>query len=341
LHCRKFLSEKTSIADVDIVLASSAIPSYNPHAEFIANLPEANTELPTIKRLLKIYHVPESKERYFTKWLVGFAAVLRGEYSPLVLALYGPQGTGKTYFFQKLLPPELGHPASYGLKERVEEVAATHMLLYFDEGEGLSKSGYERLNSLATADRITYNPKYLEPRTTRRIAVLGLTTNDPGILTDPVGNRRIIIHQLNYRVDLHAYDAVDRYALFSELLYMYDHMGVSPHLTPTEIVQMAPGNQDYKVLPIEEELIRSFYQPNSVERPGSHEGGEWHTCAWLATELQKETRIPIDYRGVGKTLSRLSFTHKFVRGNKYYLLFPAPNLSINTYLDAETGTNDL
>ena len=189
--------------DVDCIIKSDAIDSYNPINDFFKQTPKEpitgyiDSFIDCINT-----NVPEFAKKYFKKWLVsGVHNWTRSEFntqvSPLTLVLCGSQhGTGKTSFFRSILPPELN---KYYVESKLKGdndslmLMNSSMILLDDEFGGKAFKENKDFKELSDKNIITVRRPYERIADDfKRITLLAGTTNEIEVLKDPTGNRRII-----------------------------------------------------------------------------------------------------------------------------------------------------
>jgi len=228
-EAKRVVSEKIGKEIVGDLLESDFTPSYNPFLEFIEKnkgiKPKGN-----IAKLAKCINSKISKvdptfvEYFLRKWLLGIIGSIHGTYSILCLVLAGQMhGSGKSKFFQNLLPEELQYYFCSDSLDSKESHAlmAQKILILDDEFGGKSKNDEKVFKALISSQsfdiRRPYG-RYIEKRA--RLAVLCGTTNEEEVLNDITGNRRIIPIQVN-SIDHELYKTIDKTELFIEMYWAY------------------------------------------------------------------------------------------------------------------------
>ena len=203
LTAKKIFDFTVYKGDVDAIINSEAIPSYNPINEFFSETPKEKLN-GYIDSFIECIDTdkPEFAKKFFKKWLVsGVHNWTRGEFntqvSPLTLVLCGSQhGTGKTSFFRQILPKEL---KKYYIESKLKGdddsllLMNSSMLLLDDEFGGKAFKENKAFKELSDKNIITVRRKYATlSEDFRRLTLLAGTTNEIEVLKDPTGNRRII-----------------------------------------------------------------------------------------------------------------------------------------------------
>ena len=257
--------------DVFAIINSDAIPVYNPLIEILETLP---TQGPKAESLIYKLACSIDQDTYpmdlfwelLKKWLVGtVAGVYPTHKNILQLVLSGGQNTGKTEFFRRLLPPVLhGYYAENKLDDGKDSeiLMCQKLMIMDDEFGGKSKFEVKRLKELSSKTEVTTRLPYAKaPVTMDRIATLCGTTNEPEILADTTGNRRIIPVNVIGR-NFEAYDSINKVKLWGEVMALYKE-GYNYELTKKNISDMEPRTHEFTRVLDEEALIQKYYHvPN-------------------------------------------------------------------------------
>ncbi|MEA5404472.1 VapE domain-containing protein [Arcicella sp. DC2W] len=254
--------------------------SYHPIKEFFENSPEP-TETGLISKLAKTIitnqgleddsFAPNFVEHFLTKWLVSCIASVYGTPNPLLLILSGTkQRTGKTEFFRRLLPPELKTFMSENkITEEKDQVLAMIMsekfMILDDEMSGLTKADAKRVKYLCSVLSFTYKRPYAKGTTTvARLANLCATTNDPNILTDPTGNRRLIPIDVQ-AIDHTNYNAIDKTQLWLEIYQLYKS-GYKYALDSDDVKLLNDNTKSFEAIDKDSEWLNIYFDnPNNIK----------------------------------------------------------------------------
>ena len=262
IKARKEVDDKIKYEEIDRLIGSDFVESYNPLKDFFEN----NSHLEpsgNIKKLAdSINSKNEYKELFLTKWLVGIVESIYGGHSPLLLALTGGQQTGKTEFFRRLLPEEF---KPYYAESKLDagkddEILMTQKIIILDdEFGGKSKAEAKRLKEITSKQYFTLREPYGRRNVRlRRLSVLAGTSNDEKLLNDPTGNRRIIpIHVDSMNFDL--YNSIDKKELFVEVFNLWQN-GYKWQTTKEEVQMLKDGTSQFEQVVIEKELILRYYK---------------------------------------------------------------------------------
>ena len=266
IRARKEVNDSIRFEEVDRLVSSEFTPEYNPVKEFLESRTHI-TETGLIKQLCESISSDTGSNQYIekmiTKWLVGIIASIYGDHSPLLLALTGGQGTGKTEFFRRLLPKEL---QEYYAESKLdagkddEILMCQKIMILDDEFGGKSKMESKRLKELTSKAYFTLREPYGRKNVRlRRIAVLCGTSNDESLLNDPTGNRRIIPIRI-ISMDHEKYNSIDKTALLIECYHLYKS-GYNWNLDKSDILELEQNTEEFEQIRPEKELILRFLKP--------------------------------------------------------------------------------
>lgn len=308
--------------DVRALLINPDIPSKHPIKDFISS--HKLTTKGNIEKIAKSLNTETYPEELtillFKKWYVGMIANIFNEHikSPLMLVLFGGQNNGKTWFFRNLLPKELmKFYAENKLDKDVEEIMSGNILVMDDEYGGKSKKDSKLLKDIISKVKFTFRRKFGKlPITLSRIATLCGTTNEPDILVDTTGNRRVIPMEIKKR-DFELYDSVCKIQLFLEAYKLYEE-GFNYELSSIDIERMGEYTDKFERETTEGGLIDKYfrkvpeYECRDIRyKDANREGFEWLTTTEIQIYIQQESRISrISSVIIGKELRKSKFFQK-------------------------------
>ena len=324
IKAKKTVDSKLNKSDLEALIYSDFIPSYNPIIKFI----ESNQHRPKTNDLIdKVADSlnsstgmagesfePESinyTRLFFRKWFVSIMASIHGEITPLVFVLAGTQNSGKTEFFRRLLPKPL---KSYYDESRLDMgnkddliLMSQKLIIMDDEFGGKSKKDYIKLKELTSKDSYSIRKAYGKRHSTyKRLAVLCGTTNDDVILNDPTGNRRILPVRVHETIDFEKYNSVDKTDLFLEAYHIYKS-GWKWELTADEIALLNKNTFEFENISIEYEMLLKFFD---IPDEGDEHNITEMTCTEVKDYIEKYTEQRLFEGKLGKELKRLGFVQE-------------------------------
>lgn len=308
------ISDRISESKIKNILTSS-YKQYNPIRDYfqsVKNLPY-NDEFETFKECF-VLSTDEQRlfiEVFVFKWLLGIVASAHGTYSLLILVLNGEQGTNKTEFFRNLLPAPLRlYYAENNLDEgKDSEILLTKKLLIIDdEFGGKSKKDANKMKRLSSQQWFSVRAPYGRfSEDLQRLAVLGGTSNDPEVINDLTGNRRII--PLNIiELDIEKFKSIDKDALFGYLYRTWEENPSCFMLSKVEIEALNELTDGQNLETVAEiEILNSFFEPSNFN-------------TMTNTEVYKDMMIVFPHlktssKKIGMALKKCGFLQKVEKIN--------------------------
>jgi predicted P-loop ATPase len=256
-----------------------------------------------------------------SRWLMGFMQnVFSDNACPLFLLLVGTKNSGKTYFFEHLLPkilkPYFG--TSQLDKEKDDDLLMTQKLLILDdEYSGKSKQEARKMKRLLSTSNFDLRPPYgSENIQLKRLAVLAGTCNELEVLNDPTGNRRFIVFEIQKQntMNWNLFNSIDKDQLFAQLKTLWNK-GYTGNLTREEIQQLEElTDAKHSETSLEKELLEKYFKPIQEETDGLTPDGL--TNSEIKILLEKETNQKLSTKKLGMELTKLGFIQKVVKDRK-------------------------
>jgi putative DNA primase/helicase len=295
--------------------------AYNPVADWIDSKPwDGVQRIGDLAKTLKCKDPENSEqcEKLLRRWLISCAAALvhQGLWCKGVLTLQGGQDLGKTSWFRRLVPAELG-----AFREGVSldpnnkdsvTTAVSHWIVELGELESTLRREIESLKAFITqtVDRLRRPYDRLDSEYPRR-TVFCASVNSDRFLKDETGNDRfwvIEVVEVNHKHD------VDMQQLWAEVMALY-RSGEQWHLDIDEKKQLTETNAQFRqVSPFEELLLARFSIAGA--------GGKHMSASQILIELGYDRPTRAQATEAGQVLSRLGATSKKSAGSKQYYLCP-------------------
>lgn len=323
---------------VQDIMESEFSRSYNPLKEFLQAKQDRNCE-GTISELAATIdsktvfadelNMPTPFVEYFlTKWLVNMiATALDGTDNPLLMALLGKQGTGKTEFFRRLLPKQLQkYRAEIAIADDKDFYIAMskNIVIADDELSGKNRVETKALNKIMSKQYIDVRVPYGRKgkKLTRRASLAG-TGNDLKVLFDIHGNRRIIPIEV-LAIDHDAYNAINKTDLIVEASKLYVQ-GYNYRLTGSDIQALNDSTDEFEYTEVEVEVCQEYLIKGTEER------FEYKTNAGIKTLIESYTKHRISAVKLGKALTHLGFkrVRKRVHKKPMWVYMIHPDSKIN------------
>lgn len=291
-----------NIHELRTYIHSDLSPSYNPFTEYLDTIRHLqNPDTPALNQVLSALPVKDVRILFFVrKWLISIISAMHGKPSDLLLVFCGGQGTGKTVFFETLLPPVLrkyyAESAHEGSKDDLLLMCRS-LLLLDDEYHGRSKRESEKIKAILSQKEFTIRASYARNHETRkRYAVFCGTSNISEIKFDITGNRRIIPVELTGMIDRSLYtskiysehDSPSRDQLFADLLYLYNQDNNQWRINGTDAKLLNEITAENEAHSIEQDLIDQCFFPCGSD------GERWHSIAQIIQHIEFQTKTKID-----------------------------------------------
>lgn len=196
--------------DVARYVNSTFVEEYDPIAQWLASLPEWDGRDRVGELASQVKSDWEAWPRLFRIWMRSMVSQWKGSNmmygATMVLMFTGRQGTGKSTFFKRLMPPEL---MAYYLdrldftnKKEAERMMMRFCLINLDEYDQISTRQTAFLKHILQKSSIAYRKMYqndIEQR--RRYATFCATTNSDAPLADETGSRRYLVVEVTDGID--------------------------------------------------------------------------------------------------------------------------------------------
>ena len=261
LKARSIISKEITKDLVETVLNTEMIPVLNPITEYIEKNKHRKTSGNIDLLCESIISPTEGKDIYIYKWVWSLIASYLGNPIRSVLVLIGPQKTGKTYFFEHLLPEEI---RKYCANKSIDpgkdfQILMTQKLIIVDdEVGGMTNSDIRFFKDLTSKNFFSIRAPYgRHNEDLKRLAVLCGTSNDDRIINDHTGNTRILpIREV--KIDRELYNSINKDDLFMEAYYDVIN-GAQWELTREEQEILDKDSQAHSVANIEQEMLHKFF----------------------------------------------------------------------------------
>ena len=262
------------------ILFSSQIVKYNPLRQFfednkdkmpVIKMLEGRPQIPDI--ICKLWDSVKTRsaaytEKFGTKWLVGAVATWNGEPSNLELIFAGQLEKGKTHFIRNILPPELKR---YYAECKIDGTDNSNVMMCQKAIINQNECGGRNKNSddihKDVLDKEVFSqrrPYRRDPEDMPRIcAPFGTTNKISDVLTDRLGNRRIIVTEVISR-DFDAYDAIDKTELWMAVYALWK-AGYKWKILVNDIIELNSYSSAFEAHELEYEMICKFFQPCDLD----------------------------------------------------------------------------
>ena len=303
--------------DMQNVIESQYVAEYHPFRFYLERLPPWDGKSDAILAMSVSVQVKGGTDEqilfaeYLKKWLVWMVAawVDPQVVNNVILVLIGAQGTYKTTWFSRLLPPEL---REYFLtKTNATRMDKDDRLKLSQYGlvccEELDTMSGKELNQLKAAvtmvtidERIPYE-RY--PRHLPHVASFCGTGNNVEFLADPTGNRRWLPFEVEC-IDPPQDFPFDYEAIYSQAYGLYKR-GFRYWFSANELERLSRHNQSYETPKTEEELVLLFFR-----KPYSHEADAFMPVGRALQILSGYSSVKLSVVKLGQAFRKLGFEQK-------------------------------
>ena len=315
----KGLSERFKIVrvqDVHQLLMSEFVPPFNPFEEYFESLPAWDGETDYIAQVAATVttvddpDIPDdiTFEWAFRKWIVGLVAglFLCDKVNEEILVLVGRQGTYKTTWLARLLPPQL--QSYFRIKtdsrhfDKDDKLAlAEFALICLEELEALRPGELNQLKSLTTDKYINERPAYARYKEERvHIASFCGTSNNLHFLNDPSGERRWLPFEIERIANPH--DTPLPYeGLYAQAYHLW-RTGFPYWFEGEEIERLNRHARRFEVPDLLHDLIHTHYR---VPIPG--EQAVFLTTADIVAHISYALKTPPALHHIGRIMREAGY----------------------------------
>lgn len=284
--------------DMDRLLGSSEIRSYDPVSEWLAHLPVWDGR----DRLGELAdRVPTRTEGWredFKVWMRSMVSQWMGRSqlygAQMVLMLMGGQGTRKSTFMRLLLPPEL-HPyyidrIDFANQKEALRALGRFLLINIDEYDQVTKRQTAFLKHLIqrtdVKERKMYETTY-EQR--QRYAAFCATTNCQQPLKDETGARRYLVVEVSGVIDTERTGdrAIDYEQMYAQLVTEVQR-GEDSYFDGERERRIVERNADYYEMPTAVQLFEDLFR-----RPQAGDETLWLTPTEVLHEIRERRKVNV------------------------------------------------
>ena len=312
------------VQDVHQLLMSEFVPPFNPFEEYFESLPAWDGETDYIAQVAATVttvddpDIPDdiTFEWAFRKWIVGLVAglFLCDKVNEEILVLVGRQGTYKTTWLARLLPPQL--QSYFRIKtdsrhfDKDDKLAlAEFALICLEELEALRPGELNQLKSLTTDKYINERPAYARYKEERvHIASFCGTSNNLHFLNDPSGERRWLPFEIERIANPH--DTPLPYeGLYAQAYHLW-RTGFPYWFEGEEIERLNRHARRFEVPDLLHDLIHTHYR---VPMPG--EQAVFLTTADIVAHISYALKTPPALHHIGRIMREAGYA-AVRRGNR-------------------------
>lgn len=319
------------------ILGSDYAPLFDPFKDYLENLPPWDGVTDYIGQVAATVKAADQEAfaNDFRKWMVATVAgwLYADVCNETVLAFTGPQGTYKSTFLRKLVPPLLeryscsvtGIPSADDKDARMS--LAQCGFINMEEVEVMTMREQAHFKSMLTQKEVNERPAYARNKEVMpRRAAFTASTNLHDILKDPSGHRRWAFHQI---LDIASpylfhfpYEGVyaQAYALLMKgFRYWYEG---------NETVELNLRNEKFRCATIEEEQLAVCFR-----RPEEYESYDLLTASQVMERMMMFLHTPMSLVNVGRALRHSGYECVKRKGINVYKVkqLDATDIEINKH----------
>ena len=317
------------VQDIHQLLMSEFVPPFNPFEEYFNSLPAWDGETDYIAQVAATVHVVADPdipdditfEWAFRKWIVALVAGLfdADKVNEEILVLVGKQGTYKTTWLSRLLPPEL--QSYFRIKtdsrhfDKDDKLSlAEFALICLEELETLRPSELNQLKALTTDKVINERPAYARFKEERvHIASFCGTSNNIQFLNDPSGERRWLPFEIERIASPHDY-TLPYEGLYAQALHLWRE-GFPYWFEGEENDRLNRHNNRFEVPDLLHDLIHTHYR---VPIPG--EQAVFLTTADIVAHIGYALKTPPALHHIGRIMREAGYTAVRRAGRRGYIV---------------------
>ena len=241
-------------ADIELVLHSKDVRTYDPIREYLEHLPQWDGQNHVANLFSRLPGLSSEQMGFLATWLRSCVAhwlqvdTLHG--NECVPTLIGAQGCGKTTFWHRLLPLHLRqyYLDHLNLSNKFDkEMALTNNLLVnLDELEAIRPSQHANLKQTLSKSKVNARPIFGHVQEDRpRYASFVATTNNPHPLTDATGSRRNICVSIPEGMFIDNSGDIDYAQLYAQVMYELREQHSPYWFNNDEVARIQQLNQEY------------------------------------------------------------------------------------------------
>ena len=291
---------------------------FNPFTHYFFSLPTWNGKTDYIAQLAQ--RVKTTDPAFFIDslrhWLVGMVACAIDDkvQNQQLLLLHGGQGSGKSTFIRKLLPPELDTYYRCGMiipenKDHLLKLSSS-LIIDLDEFDTLPSWQMQSLKRLIVQGVVTERKVFdLQMNNFIRRASFIASTNDQHFLVDILENRRYLINTI---LSIDNSGPVNHQGIYAQALALY-RQGYRYWYEKEEVTFLNKRNESFRQKdPVEENLFFYFRAAK-----GGEIQAKWYPASYLLSILSLNGRTQSNPQ-TQKTLVTVLEKNHFINRNGNY-----------------------
>ncbi len=322
----------TDVFRIRTLLQSDFVKDYHPLREYLDQLPPWDGKTDYIGQFAGMVHCKETSVTefafYFQRWLVGLlaGALHDNRVNHVIFVLLGPQGSFKSSFMSRILPPELHRYYTVKVNSqrmnKDDALAMTeNLLINFEELDSMQRSELNQLKALCTAEYIDERPAYGRNKVhLPHVASFCGTGNNLQLLTDDSGSRRFLLFEVE-RIDNPWMAVIPYEGIYSQAKALLES-GYRYWFDQSEVDELNDRNHRFEAPNPARELVSTFYR-----KPLPHERAKYITASAILLRFGNAVRISTVQ--IGKAMKELGFEQKHTTKSNYWIVADRSSEEIN------------
>lgn len=317
-------------ADIELVLHSKDVRTYDPIREYLEHLPQWDGQNHVANLFSRLPGLSSEQMGFLATWLRSCVAhwlqvdTLHG--NECVPTLIGAQGCGKTTFWHRLLPLHLRqyYLDHLNLSNKFDkEMALTNNLLVnLDELEAIRPSQHAALKQTLSKAKVNGRPIYGASQEDRpRFASFVATTNNPHPLTDATGSRRYICLSIPKGQLIDNSGEIDYEQLYAQVLHEVRELKAPYWYNNAEVMRIQELNLNYmEQKDIAEIISVCFRKPEEGEKVKALNSAQilqMIQSEYPSVKSNRSTQIHL-----GLAMKELGIDHLLYNNKRLYKIVP-------------------
>ena len=313
-------------SDIPLMLQSEEVCTYDPIADYLNGLPQWDGQNHVARLFGRLPGLSSEHLSFLAIWLRSAVAhwlqmdTLHG--NECVPTLIGPQGCGKTTFFNRLLPQHLRqyYLDHLNLSNKFDkEMALTNNLLVnLDELDAIRPSQQSQLKQTLSKSKVNGRPIYGASQEDRpRYASFVATTNNPHPLKDETGSRRYICMTIPKGLFIDNTGEIDYDQLYAQVLYEIRELKSPYWFNNEEVARIQELNMEYMEKKDIAEIVEILFR-----KPEENEMGMAMNSSQMLELVRHEyPSVPNTHSSkiaIGRALRALDYQSSDRAGISYY-----------------------
>lgn len=248
----------------------------------------------------------------------------------LVPALVGKENTGKSYFWEMLLPPVLRNyfqpiDPSDKFDKDMDILLSQKLLANFDEHQISRRESNTFKAKVSGGTRSVRKPYAHEAEMIRQRCSMALTCNEKQYIGFHEGTRRLLSIEIKGTKNFNDYPLCYE-GIYAQAYYSIQQGMVKESITQEQVTELKALNAEFMEVDACEDAILTFYEVPSVTDLGK---ARWLSATEIIGRINNGTnREELTPTRIGLTMIRLGFKKKKIGTMRYRVIERDPNSNV-------------